>query len=294
MSESKFKIEVLDTSKSKTPQRQAAKKDIMPKFPFSMMISGRSGSGKTNAMLNILTRKELYGNFFHTILVFSPTAGSYDDTYKALKIPEENFVREFTGELLEDIIEARKKLIDEQGVEKVAKTSRVCLILDDIIAERSFLESPMALRLFSLLRHYLCSIVVLVQSYTKLPRALRVNCNAVIIFPSLQSEREILIKEITPSGIRMRDFEKVIDYCTEGQYDFLYINNHAPPGKRIRKNLDEIVDLNKFKRENISANITNKDEQVNKRTLEVDRERREIDPSQGGGIKEPGRSRTAR
>ena len=136
MKQGKFKIDVLDTAKSGIPQRNCAKQEIMPKFPFSMMISGRSGSGKTNAMLNILTRRELYGNYFHTILIFSPTAGSYDDTYKALKIPEENFIREFTGDLLEDIISARKKLIDEIGIEGVARKNRVCLILDDVIAER--------------------------------------------------------------------------------------------------------------------------------------------------------------
>lgn len=254
MKKSKYAINVMDTAKSKIPQRICAKQEVMPKFPFSMMISGRSGSGKTNCLMNIMTRKDLYGAYFHTILVFSPTAGTTDDTYAALKIPEENFIKEFTGEMLENIIEARKTEIKENGIEKVAKKSRVCLILDDIIAERSFLESPMALKLFALLRHYLCSIIVLVQSYTKLPRALRLNCNAVVIFPCLQSETEVLIKEVTPSGITKRDFERVLEHCTKGRYDFLYINNHAEPGRRIRKNLSEVINLDNFK---VSANRYN-------------------------------------
>jgi len=242
-----IKIQVMDTAKSGIPQRKCAKQGVMPKFPFSMMISGRSGSGKTNLLMNIMTRRELYGQYFHTIIVFSPTAGSYDDTYKALKIPKENFIKDFTPDVFDDIIDARKGEIDKKGIKKVAQSSRVCIILDDVIAERSFLESPLALKMFALLRHYLCSVIVLMQSYTKLPRALRLNCNAVMVFPCMQSEIEALIKEITPNGISKRDFEKVIDYCTAGRYDFLYINNHAEPSERIRKNISEIIDLSKYK-----------------------------------------------
>jgi hypothetical protein len=82
-----------------------------------------------------------------------------------------------------------------------------------------------------------------------LPRALRLNCNAISVFPTTQSEVEVLLNEITPSGIRKREFEKVIEYCTSDQYSFLYINRHAPKDKRVRKNLDQIIDLNKFKKE---------------------------------------------
>ncbi len=243
----KYDIKVIETAKSKTPQRPAAKAQVLPRFPFSMMISGRSGSGKTNLMVNIMTRDEMYGRFFHTIIVFSPTAGSTDDLYAKLGIPAGNFKADMKPEMLDNLIEKRKKLIEEKGIEWVAKNSRVLLIMDDVIANRDFLESPGALKAFALLRHYLCSIIVMVQSYNKLPRALRLNANAIMVFPALQSEVEVLKDEITPSGISKKGFERVIEYATSGPHDFLYINNHADPGKRIRKNLDEVIDLNKFK-----------------------------------------------
>jgi hypothetical protein len=66
-------------------------------------------------------------------------------------------------------------------------------------------------------------------------------------FPALSNEVESLKDELTPSGLTKKEFGKVIEYCTQGRYDFLYINNHADPDKRIRKNLDEIIDLKKFK-----------------------------------------------
>lgn len=245
-----YKIKPIDTAKSGIPQRRCQKQGIIPKFPFSMMLSGRSGSGKTNLLMNILTNPALLKGYFNYIAVFSPTAGKYDDSYAVLGLPDENFLNDFTPETLEKLIESRKKLINEKGINWVARNSRVLIILDDVIANRAFLESQTALTLFALLRHYLCSVVCMMQSYTKLPRALRLNSNATAVFPASQSEIEVLIKEITPAGISKRDFEKVIDYCTDERYSFLYINNHADKGKKIRKNLDEVVDLNKFKTKN--------------------------------------------
>jgi len=242
-----YKIEVIPTEKNKTPQIKASSDQILPKFPSSIMISGRSGGGKTNLMINLLTNKNMYKDYYHNIIVFSPTAGEFDDTYKALNLPKENFIKDFNGDTLNHIIELRKKQIKSKGIEYIAKNSRMLIILDDVIANRSFLESPEALKMFALLRHYLVSIIIMIQSYNKVPRALRLNMNAVMIFPALSSEVEILKEEIRPPGINKKDFQKVIEYCTQGRYDFLYINNHADPDKRIRKNLDEIIDIKKFK-----------------------------------------------
>lgn len=247
----KYDIEVMETDKSKIAQRQAAKDGIMPRFPFSMMISGRSGSGKTNLLMNIMTRPELYGKFFHYIIVFSPTAGSTDDMYKQLKIPAENFIRELDPESLKNLIENRKRLIEEKGIEWVAKHARMCLIMDDVIAERHFLESPDALRMFALLRHYLCCVIVLMQSYNKLPRAARLSANAIAVFPASQSEVSVLVDEITPAGLTKREFEAVIEHATSEPYNFLYINNHAKKGQQIRHNLDDVIDLEMFKLKNI-------------------------------------------
>ena len=238
---SKYKITPIDTDKNEIPQRKCAKDGVMPRYPFSMMLSGSSGSGKTVLAMNILTKKELYGKYFHYIIVFSPTAGDFDDTYKCLGLPEENFISKFDGDMLDKIIECRKKLISEHGIPWVAKNSRMLIIMDDCIADRQFLESPDALKMFALLRHYLVSVIVMIQSYRKLPKALRLNCNAVAVFPALRAEIDVIKEECCPANYTKKEFEGVLQYCMSDKHSFFYINRHAESDKRIRKNLDEII-----------------------------------------------------
>jgi hypothetical protein len=243
MSKNQYDIIPIESEKTNIPQKAASKKDILPKFPFSAVISGRSGSGKTQLLLNILTRDDLMGNYFHKILVFSPTAGELDDTYAALKIPKENFIKKFDSSILETILNNRKEQIKKDGIEKVGKKDRVLLIFDDMIAERKFLESKENLMMFTLLRHYLCSVCILSQSFKKIPRAIRINANFTCIFPSLESEINIMLEEICPAGITKKEFREIINYCTEGRFDFMTINNHAEPKERIRKNLYEVIEI---------------------------------------------------
>ena len=207
----KYDIVPIETEKTNIPQKAASKLNILPKFPFSCCISGRSGSGKTQLLLNILTRDDLMGNYFHKILVFSPTAGDLDDTYASLKIPKENFIKKFDSSILETILNNRKAQIKKDGIEKVGKSDRVLLIFDDCIAERKFLESKENLMMFTLLRHYLCSVCILSQSFKKIPRSIRINANFTCIFPSLESEINIMLEEICPAGVNKKEF--ILNTC---------------------------------------------------------------------------------
>ena len=109
-----YKIEPIDTEKSKIPLKKCMKDGVIAKFPSSTVFSGRSGSGKSCLLMNMLTNKNLLKNYFHYTIVFSPTAGKYDDTYKALNLPEENFIENFGKEELESLIDQRKSLIKKK------------------------------------------------------------------------------------------------------------------------------------------------------------------------------------
>ena len=56
-----YKIEPIETEKSKIPLRKCMKDGVIAKFPSSTVFSGRSGSGKSCLLMNImmLTNKNL-------------------------------------------------------------------------------------------------------------------------------------------------------------------------------------------------------------------------------------------
>jgi hypothetical protein len=239
-------IKKIDTAKNDIPKtEQMENEDLLP-YPFSLIISGRSGSGKTNVLINLLTNKSMYGGYFHYILVFSPTS-PFDDLYKKLKIPKENLRTTFSSSDLEKILESRRKQILKHGIKKVATESRLLIIFDDTIADQDFLKSKEALQLFTLLRHYLVSVILLSQTYNKVPKPLRNNANGVMIFPSNRSEIEVLKDELCPPSLIKKEFEKLIEYATSDKHSFLFINNKADIKNRYKKNLNENIDITQFK-----------------------------------------------
>ena len=134
-----YDIKLIKSAKQKIEQPKCSDDQILPRYPFSFILSGRSGSGKTMVLINMLTNKNMYGGYFHGIIVFSPTAGSFDDTYRSLKIPKENYIHEITSEKLNQIIEARKA--------KIAQLH--CNTLRQQILIKNNIETPRSLSSFS-------------------------------------------------------------------------------------------------------------------------------------------------
>jgi len=244
--ESDMKIEKIETAKNNIPLRANMKDGTLLPFPFSLIFSGRSGSGKTNLLINLLTNPKMYGKYFHYMMVFSPTA-KIDDLYKSLKIPDENLKTTFEPADLEHIIKMRMEQVKKKGIDKVAQGSRLLIIFDDTIANQNFLKSKEALEMFTLLRHYLVSVIILTQKYNKIPPAQRDNASGLFIFPSNRNEVELMKDELCPPFLDKKTFEKVVDYATNEKYSFLFINNKADNEQRYRKNLTEVINLNKFR-----------------------------------------------
>ena len=100
-----YTIKPLDTDKNKIPQRAISKVGVLAKYPFSWIISGKSGSGKTQLLLNSLSRENMLKDYYHIIIIFSPTANDLDDTYDVLgDIPKENFIKTFDKKTLDSIL----------------------------------------------------------------------------------------------------------------------------------------------------------------------------------------------
>ena len=233
------------------PQPNGSKRGIMPEQPCAMMFCGLSKSGKSTLLKDTLTDKNLLGGggssgskpYFHTIVMMSPTADADTTITEALKLPPENIITNFTEDDLEEIIEAQRSKIKKEGYNKVAKTNRMLIILDDCISHQRFLRSQTIIDLTATVRHLLISVVFLMQSYRMIARACRINLRGIAFFQSNRNETDVLCEEECPDSLKTREFRNLIHEATKEKYSYLFINKDRPYNERYLCKYDTILEI---------------------------------------------------
>jgi hypothetical protein len=235
-------IKVYDTAKSNLPKTEGMKKGVIPCFPSMMLLVGKSGSGKSNLLVNLCKDPALMGDYFDEIYFISPTA-DVDDLVEHLKLKPENVwsdLKKAVGDL-EILLDNQAHDIERYGI---ADTGKILVVVDDAIADKHFMKSDILTKLAIHGRHNLMSSIICTQSYTKVPRAIRLQASGLALFPSAQNEVKLLIDDYCPANCTKKDFEKVVKYATDEPYQFLFIQNHCKNMReRYRKNLGLIIDL---------------------------------------------------
>lgn len=238
-------ITKLETKKSNLPQTMYMNLEIINKFPSLTLCVGKSGSGKSNVVANMLTKKEFMKGFFDQIYLFSPTANS-DDLVEHLKLKKENIIEKLDQSAivkLNKIVDDNTQKIKSNGIASVARNSKILIICDDCISEKVFIKSDILTRLATAGRHALISTIICAQSYTKVPRVIRLQSQGIIIFPSSNDEIELLGQDLCPAGMKKLDFINLIKYATDEPYSFLFVNHHVKNQKdKFRKNFNEIIE----------------------------------------------------
>jgi hypothetical protein len=247
-----LKIVMFETNKSKIKLRHLQEKKIIPAHPFRLLLVGRSGSGKSMNLVNLMTRPHMYGrlnqnnpksHYFDIIFLFSPTAEGGDDLADHLELTDNRIV---TNEaqfvpVLQHILQTQKDLIAKNGL---LKSPKICLIFDDCQSAEKFLKSPDFTKIFIAGRHYNISVICCGQSWTKFHRVTRLNASNIMLYPSSGSEVDLLCDEYCPPNKTKKQFRELIGHATDKPYQFLHINNQVPIAERYRKNLDVMLTIN--------------------------------------------------
>jgi len=230
-------IKPITVDKKKIKQCSYAQCGVLAKHPYRCYLVGASGSGKTNLLLNLLTREGFYKNWFDKIFVVSPTACKLDESYQSLeretKYTEGKDLLYFPckKEVLAQILKIQ---------EDTKKKDKVLVILDDIVSYGKFCRSNELLQFAVMSRHYNVSMFILSQAFYLIPKPVRLNMSWIVYFKGSNRELTTIVEEYCPAGMDDREFKKRINAATEEPYSFLYIDLNTPLHGRIpryRKNL---------------------------------------------------------
>jgi hypothetical protein len=213
-------VKVFNSGKSyKTRTR-----DPLPDLPFRMLIAGPSGSGKSNFLLNLISRPDWLGSYFKkTTYIFSPSLNLNDD-FNSIK-DAHKFQPETFQELetkLNRILEKQEGIIKTHGKKKAY---HLLIVLDDCAAMSGFHESKILQKLFFRGRHCLISLIITSQSYKSIPKKVRSNCSHWVIFrPMNMSELDDICSDLFRKK-QQKALADRLESIFEQPYSFIYIQN---------------------------------------------------------------------
>ena len=188
--------------------------------PFRNLYIAPSNSGKTLAFANLLTNdifgyKKLFGK---NIFIFSPTIGLDDPSLYGVQIPSENIFDDYYEDIIDSIVNEQNEIIKEFGKKNAP---HILLILDDLITSIPDTKKDILKKLFFSARHYCISLIINSQSFTQVPRALRLNASNLFVFQVNDSEIKRIAEE---QPIRAAVFREIYEQATEEPFSFLHIN----------------------------------------------------------------------
>lgn len=185
-----------------------------PLHPLSSftILSGRPGSGKTTALLNLLMRRQHYGSKFDAVYIISPSFGSIDSDYLS-SIPKDQIFYELNPKTLDTIL---TQIYDRHQGQKVL------LVLDDVVNDLAHNATQRSLQKLLFNRRHLTSkdpdakrggfvsVIMTTQVLNRIPLMLRKMANSVWLWPTRsQPEIRAIRDELVPTG---KDaFKSVLD-----------------------------------------------------------------------------------
>ena len=140
----------------------------VPLHPFRMIIAGASGSGKTNAAINLITEC----NAFEKIYIYA----------KQLDQPLYNFlikkIEKVEAKLKKKIVSYSSEVKEIPSPDIFDKRTQNLIIIDDMIMEKNLKNVE---ELYVRSRNRNCSVIFLSQSYYPIPKMIRMNTGYLIL-----------------------------------------------------------------------------------------------------------------
>ena len=204
----------------------------IPDHPYRILIIGSSGSGETNALLNLIN------NQLDIDKIYLYAKNPYETKYQYyIKKHEKVGLGHFDEnkafiEYLNDMQDVYKNIEDYN----LRKKYKILTVFDDMIADmiNNKKLNPIVTELFIRGRKFNISIVFITQSHLKVPKDVRLNSTHFFIMKILNKRELQQIALNHSSDIDVKDFMKIYKECTKESYYFLVNDTTLQSGNPLR------------------------------------------------------------
>lgn len=221
----------------------------LPKPPFCMCLATQREGGKTTVLCNLITRKEMYKDYFDDVYLWSPTCYQ-DENWKQCTSYITECFEEFNEEDYANVSLEQERRVEEMG-KKAAP--REWYIFDDNAVDK-ILQNGVNNQLLKDIvrgRHNKKSITLSTQSYHMYSRASRLNFTHLIVLRLNNADELDAICTDWRGELSKKQFYEIyrqaIEPDSQDTRPFLFIDtSQFDRTRRFRRNFDQILDWNRI------------------------------------------------
>lgn len=217
-------LKILEVKKK--DERKSNVNPILPQHPFLWSICAGPRSGKSNMICNLLLNENFYYcekkqpySHFTEIIYVSPTA-PFDATTRDILPKLDNLIMITDPDDIMNFDFMLAQIMEEQAKADFEDKKKILIVFDDCVG--FFEKMPKLINLATRFRHFYLSIIVVGQSFRRIPLTIR-NCSTCLTLFDLKSGKEW--KKIDDEFVGViPDGVKMIQNATKEKYSFVYFN----------------------------------------------------------------------
>ena len=192
----------------------------IPDHPYRILIIGGSGSGKTNTLLNLINNQpDIDKIYLYAKDLYEPKYQFLINKRESIGLKHFKDPKAFIEYSNNDMIDVYQSI----NYYNPNKKNKIFIVFDDMIADMNNNRklNSIVTEFFTRCRKLNISLVVITQSYFKVPKDVRLNTAHVFIMKILNKRELQQIALNHSSDIDYKDFVNIYKKCTDEPYSFL-------------------------------------------------------------------------